>query len=223
MSFDPRTFNPAGVAAVASLTPDYTRVPWYGELLACTACTARQEARRVVPGAGLLSAEICVIGQNPGKDEDQRGEPFIGEGGKELDGWLRMLGLDRTKLLVTNIVKCHTENNRPPRPKEIETCEARWFARELEAFTHLRVIIPLGRPALFGLIGKQPSIPDVMEAWWVKAQFGETRELYVMPLAHPAYLLRAPAQRPVMYEKVLPAVKRYLQQEVPDVYARAAL
>lgn len=213
MSFD---FAPRPAA-------DYSAVPWYGDLLACTACPVRQEARRVVPGAGPLSAEICVIGQNPGVDEDKDGVPFIGAGGDELNVWLRMLGLDRSKILVTNVLKCHTENNRPPRAKEIETCEALWFKRELEAFPALKVVIPLGRPALVGIVGKMEKVPDVMEAWWVKAEVGEGRTLYVMPLAHPAYLLRTPTKRPVMYDRVLPAVKRYLQQEVPDVCARAAL
>lgn len=212
----------AATGFVVPTAPQYAQVPWYGELLACAACPARQEARRVVPGAGPLSAEICVIGQNPGEAEDEKGVPFIGKGGEELNAWLRLMGLDRAKLLVTNICKCHTEANRAPRPKEIETCESLWWKRELEAFTNLVVVIPLGRPALTGLVGKIGTLPDVMSASWFKAGFNE-RELHVLPLAHPAYLLRTPAQRPVMYEKVLPVVRDYLRREVPDVYQRAAL
>jgi DNA polymerase len=207
----------------AAPTAGYESLPWRAELLACTACTARAEARRVVPGVGPLSSEICIIGQNPGVDEDKDGVPFIGAGGDELNVWLRMLALDRNKLLVTNVLKCHTENNRPPRAQEIETCESKWFSRELASYPALKVIIPLGRPALFGIVGKMDRVPDVMEAWWVKADFEGGREVYVMPLAHPAYLLRTPTKRPEMYDRVLPAVKRYLQQEVPDVCARAAL
>lgn len=212
-----------GAGFVVPTTPQYPTLPWYGTLLACTACTARAEARRVVPGEGPLSAEICIIGQNPGQDEDDKGLPFVGKGGEELDVWLRMLGLRRDHLLVTNIVKCHTERNRLPRPKEIAACESLWWKRELEAFPGLRVVIPLGRPALTGLVGKLVSLPDVMQAWWMIADIPDTgRQLHIVPLAHPAYLLRMPAQRPVMYDRVLPMVKDYLRREVPDVYARAA-
>jgi len=212
----------AAAGFVVPTGPHYHEVPWYTQLLACTACPARQEARRVVPGQGPLAAEICIVGQNPGTDEDEKGVPFIGRSGDEVGVWLRLMGLDRAKVLVTNIVKCHTEGNRAPRPKEIETCESLWWKRELETFTNLAVVIPLGRPALLGLIGKQPSLPDVMEPWWVKAAFGE-RELHILPLAHPAYLLRTPAARPVMYEKVLPVLRDYMRREAPHVYQRAAL
>lgn len=203
--------------------PQYPNVPWFASLLACTACTLRQEARRVVPGDGPLSAEICVIGQNPGEDEDQKGVAFVGRGGDELNAWLRMLGLRRDRILVTNICKCHSERNRAPRPKEITTCETLWWKRELESFPSLRVVIPLGRPALFGLVGKLPSLPDVMEPWWMIADIPDTtRALHIVPLAHPAYLLRTPTQRPVMYDRVLPTVRDYLKREVPDAYQRAA-
>lgn len=221
MSFNVEDIN-RGSGFVVPTEPQYAQVPWFADLLACGACSARAEARRVVPGAGPLSAEICVVGQNPGEEEDQRGTPFIGKGGDELNAWLRMLGLNRERLLVTNIVKCHTERNRAPTGKEIVTCESLWWKRELEAFSRLQVVISLGRPALFGLVGKLTALPDVMEPQWMVAEFN-ARKLHILPLAHPAYLLRSPTQRAPMYDRVLPEAKKYLQKEVPDVYQRAAL
>jgi DNA polymerase len=221
MSLDIHRIN-AAAGFQTPTDPQYPTVPWFNELLACQACPARQEARRVVPGAGPLTAEIAVVGQNPGEEEDQTGVPFIGRGGDELNAWLRLLGLRRDAVLVTNICKCHTTNNRPPLPKEIQTCETLWWARELAAFARLKVIIPLGRPALLGLVGKVTPLPDVLEPWWMKAGFGE-RELIIIPLAHPAYLLRTPVARPTLYDRVLPVVRDYIRKEAADVYQRAAL
>lgn len=197
----------------------YDSVPWFADLLACRRCGCRDEAMRVVPGVGPRDAEIMVVGQNPGSEEDETGVPFVGRGGEELDVWLGLLGLSRQRIVVTNIVKCHTHNNRKPRTREITTCEEAWLRRELEAFP-VQVVIPLGRPALEGLVGKVKQIPEVMTPWWMSVDFGE-RALHLLPLPHPAYLLRMPGQRPLMYERVLPWVREYLQKEVPHVYARA--
>lgn len=197
----------------------YSAVPWYVELLMCRRCPVRDEALRVVPGDGPLDAGICLIGQNPGAEEDERGIPFVGEAGDELNQWLQFLRLDRAKLLITNALKCHTTRNRPPRPKELATCQT-WMAQELTTFTELQVLIPLGRPALSAIAGKVVGIPPVMSPWWMTVVFGE-RELHLLPLPHPSYLLRYPNQRPLIYQQLLPEVQKYLETKVPDVYARS--
>lgn len=84
----------------------YVTLPFYESLRACTACSARQEALQVVGGTGPVDARMLVIGQNPGEDEDRAGIPFIGNAGDEFNAWLALLGLDRQKLVVTNVVKC---------------------------------------------------------------------------------------------------------------------
>lgn len=196
--------------------------PWYGELLNCRACSARDEARRPVPGVGPIAAEILCIGQNPGEDEDIDGQPFIGRSGAELDSWLKELGLNRAKLLLTNIVHCHTTRNRVPTTKEIATCSELWLTKELQLCTQVQVLIPLGRPALEAVVGRGRTDFGALTPWWTTVEF-ETRTLHVLPLAHPAYLLRVPQQRGIMMKTVLPAVKRRLEEAVPEVYARAAL
>ena len=87
-----------------------------------------------MPGAGPLDAGIAFIGQNPGTDEDDAGIPFVGESGHMLDRWIRVLGLRRDRLLITNAVKCHTDRNRKPRKREMDTCQDAWLRRELESF-----------------------------------------------------------------------------------------
>lgn len=207
---------------------DYTAVPWLDRLLACRACPARDEARRVVPGSGPLDARIAVVGQNPDEAEDEMGVAFVGRAGQELDVWLDKLGLDRAKVLVTNALKCHTARNRKPRPKEMSTCRDLWFREELETFHAVQVLIPLGRPALeslfAGMAGLPATLPPAMDPWWMEVAVdavGGDRRFWVMPLPHPNYILRAPNLRPRMYEHLLPAVKSYLRIETPEAYARS--
>lgn len=193
---------------------------WYGSLLNCRACSCRDEARRPVPGVGPREAEIMIIGQNPGSDEDVEGVPFIGAGGQELDRWLRVLGLRRDRIIVTNAVLCHTDRNRVPNRFEIVTCRDQWMGKTLAFCTQVQVLVPLGRPALESVVGRQRTTFGALTPWWFTTEF-EGRTLHVTPLAHPAYLLRAPSQKGVMYRTVLPAVREYLERVVPDVCARA--
>ncbi len=193
-------------------------VDWYGELLNCRACSARDEARRPVPGVGPLDATLLCIGQNPGEEEDIDGQPFIGRSGGELDSWLTALGLQRSKLLLTNVVHCHTTRNRVPTNKEITTCSELWLAKELESCPNVRVIMTLGKPALEAVVsGRERPDYGAMVPWWTEVEW-QGRSFHVIPLAHPAYLLRVPSQRTVMFSAVLPAVKSRLREIAPELY-----
>ena len=105
-------FTPAGAApwtlttapAATPTTGDctgYRTLPFVSTLRACSACSCRAEAKQVVPGIGPVDARILVLGQNPGEEEDARGEPFLGAGGEELNVWLGILGLRRDRLAST--------------------------------------------------------------------------------------------------------------------------
>jgi len=213
-----------GIADLFEGREDYTTVPWLDRMLACRACRARDEARRVVPGSGPLDAEIAVVGQNPGEDEDAMGVAFVGRPGVELDTWLERLDLDRERVLITNAVKCHTARNRQPTPREATTCRDLWLRQEVETFANLRVLIPLGRPALQSLLGgAKQATPPAMQPWWTEVALDtdDARRLLVVPLPHPSYLLRSPGLRDRMYTEVLPTVRAYLMAQAPDVYTRA--
>jgi uracil-DNA glycosylase family 4 len=206
---------------LANVMPTFP--PWVAtEQAACTACSARNEALRVVPGWGPLDAEIMFLGQTPGDEEDRVGQPFVGYVGDEFDEWLAALSLDRAKVFVTNAVKCHTIQNRVPRPIELATCKDLWLRRELETYDKVQVLIPLGRPALATIIGKQAVLPGPLDPWHVKVLFEPAaRELFVIPLPHPAYLLRTKANKPEFLNTTLPKVREYLDTLVPDIYTRA--
>lgn len=193
------------------------RAPFVAELLACTKCTCRAEASQVVPGIGPQSAKLLFIGQNPGGDEDRDGVPFVGASGDELEKWLAILGVTRNDVAITNVVKCHTTDNRIPRAGEIDTCIEAWLPKELAYLTDLRIILPLGKPALKGLVGKDADLFPTMEFRTTELDIGG-RAIQLVPLPHPAYLLRNPSDRPRFFGSVLSEV-RALVARVGSVYA----
>lgn len=220
--FNPAALNTPPVEPLLTHDPaavGYRTLPFVPALRACTACRCRTEARQVVPGVGPLDARIMVIGQNPGEDEDQQGEPFLGAGGEILNGWLEQLGLVRERLVITNAVKCHTLKNRVPSAKELKTCSQLWLGEELGQLPDLQVVIPVGKPAATALLGKlAPPLTPLM-AHHFKVRLNGSRELRVFPLPHPAFLLRSRHLAPLMRETVLAHLKLTLQQETPAAYA----
>ncbi len=200
----------------------YFNAPWYGEMRACTACTARAEAKQVVTGIGPRDAEFMVLGRNPGKTEDGDGVPLVGRSGEELNTWLTKLGLDRQFFVITNLVKCHTTKDRPPKRPEIETCAGLWLRKEIAYLHKLRVIFPLGVEATSFLLGDHGASPGKLQAYAEIIEI-EGRRFHVLPIAHPSYLLRSRGKAQLLYNSVLPKVREYLRREVPDAYERAAL
>lgn len=199
----------------------YDDLPWYRELKGCAACGCRGEAKQVVPGIGAVAAELMVLGRNPGKDEDKSGFPLVGRSGSELDVWLDKLGLDRGKLVITNLVKCHTAKDRTPNVAEIQTCAGLWLRRELQALPALRVILPLGVEATKFLLGDRGASPGKLTAYAERIEV-EGRQFHVLPVAHPTFLLRAAGKKTQLYTSVLPRIREYLRRELPDVYERSA-
>lgn len=218
LSDEPDTRMPS-----ATGTPQYADVPWYRDLLACQACTCRAEASRVVPGEGPVDAQVAILGRNPGKDEDALGRPFVGRAGGELDLWIDQLGWAREKLLVLNLVKCHTTDDRDPRPKEVETCVKKWLHAELETFQHLRVLLTLGGEASRRVLGQRaPGMAKLsLVALYVRLDHWPDRPpLIVVPMAHPAYSLHKPSAR-VGMRALLAKVRAFLERQAPDAYRSA--
>lgn len=196
----------------------YSHAPFFSDLLACTACGCRAEAKRVVPGVGPRGAELMFIGRNPGRDEDTLGSPFIGKGGKELDVWLEKLRLDRGKVVITNAVKCHTKGDRPPKTAEMLICTENWLRRELEYFHKVKILFALGNDVTRFILGSDVESTGQLNAYWMNVRLGD-RTFTVIPLAHPGYLIRARSHLARMYDHVLPAIVRYLEKEHPWTYA----
>lgn len=102
------------------------------EVKVCVKCRLWKQRKHAVPGDGNINTEIMFVGEAPGRQEDLKGLPFVGEAGKLLDELLDEIGLSRGEVYITNIVKCRPPRNRDPRSDEIDTCTSLYLTRQVE-------------------------------------------------------------------------------------------
>lgn len=131
------------------LSPDQLR----SRILDCEACSARKECRSPTPFFPRETrSEVMMIGRNPGINEDIKGIPFVGRGGQVFEGWLRGLGIARDQIWLTNLLKCYTTKDRPPKKVEINTCWDLHLRRELQ-FCKPSFVVALGSEAFTATTG----------------------------------------------------------------------
>lgn len=153
------------------------------EIRACEKCPLHAAGRtNAVPGSGNYTAEIMFIGEGPGFNEDRQGLPFVGQSGKLLDELLSLIGMNRSQVFITNVVKCRPPENRDPLPEEVSTCTQAYLYRQIELIAP-KVIVTLGRFSM-GLFFPNAKITQIHgRAKW------ENGRAY-LPLYHPAAVLR---------------------------------
>ena len=155
----------------------------------CRGCPLWETRTNVVFGTGNEKAEIMLVGEGPGENEDLQGEPFVGRAGKLLDDMLRMIGLSRREnVYIANMVKCRPPKNRDPLPGEQEACW-HWLQEQI-GLIRPKLIVCLGRIAAARLI--RPDFKITRE----HGQWTERDGVRYMALYHPAALLRDPNRRP---------------------------
>ncbi|MFT5171726.1 MAG: uracil-DNA glycosylase family 4 [Candidatus Marinamargulisbacteria bacterium] len=155
----------------------------------CTQCPLSETRNQVVFGAGPVSADIMVIGEAPGEQEDLKGEPFIGRSGQLLTKIFESVNIDRKKdVYIANTVKCRPPKNRTPVASEIKTCRP-FLIRQIQLIKP-KVLILLGAPALKTILEEPLAISKVRGNWYQGKVPYMTAPLHVMPLFHPSYLLR---------------------------------
>lgn len=154
------------------------------QVLPCTACPLHERRKNTVFGAGNPDAEVILVGEAPGADEDRQGEPFVGKSGQLLTKILAAIGYAREDVFICNILKCRPPNNRDPQATEVEKCEPH-LRRQL-AILRPRVICCLGRVAAQTLLGTDTSLKRLRAAVHFYAG------VPVMATYHPAALLRNP-------------------------------
>lgn len=125
-------------------------------LRSCTRCTLANSRTRVVVGSGPSDPALIVIGEAPGRHEDEGGEPFVGRSGQLLFRLLGEIGLRREQCFVTNVVKCRPPANRPPRPGEIAAC-APWFEEQMRSVGAAPLLV-LGATAARSVFGQSRGI-----------------------------------------------------------------
>jgi DNA polymerase len=156
----------------------------------CRACKLGTQRRHAVPGVGHPAARVMVVGEAPGAEEDQRGEPFVGAAGRLLDNMLRAIGLardaadGRDAVFIANVIKCRPPGNRNPEPDEIAQC-APILRRQIE-LVRPQLLLALGRFAAQTLTGSTEPIGRLRQ------QRLQYQGIPLVVSYHPAYLLRAP-------------------------------
>jgi len=147
----------------------------------CTQCRLHRGRTQAVPGEGPIDADVFLIGEAPGREEDASGRPFVGSAGKVLEAALAVAGLPRKAVFITNVVKCRPPENRAPRADEIETCRP-FLLGQIEA-VRPKVLVTLGSTALRALMGKDI---ELRQARGKMLGFGA---IPVLPTYHPAAIL----------------------------------
>lgn len=172
------------------------------ECLACEGCALAETRHNVVFGDGAENAEILFIGEGPGQNEDEQGKPFVGRAGKLLDDMMEMVGLDRTKVYIANIVKCRPPKNRDPLNVEQDACIG-WLRRQT-ALLNPKIIVCLGRIAAKAIIKNDYRITQEHGQWF------ERNGIQMTAIYHPAALLRDVSKRPDTFEdmKAIQAMAR---------------
>jgi DNA polymerase len=165
----------------------------------CTACVLHSNRRRSVFARGSIDAQLVMVGEGPGQEEDLRGLPFVGPAGQLLDRMIHAMGFERDEVYICNIVKCRPPNNRTPQPEEAIAC-ARFLTPQLELVSP-RVIVALGRCAAEHLGVAAPAGP------W-RGRWNSYRDIPVMPTYHPAFLLRSPEYKRVVWEDLQEVLAR---------------
>ena len=151
---------------------------------ACTKCRLCEDRRHTVPGEGAAAARLVVIGEGPGKTEDETGRPFVGQAGELLTKILAAIGLAREQVFICNVVKCRPPQNRTPLYDEIASCLPYLF-RQLEILQP-KVILAMGNTAIQTLLNTKQSLGAL------RGKTHRFRGIPVVVTYHPAALLRNP-------------------------------
>jgi uracil-DNA glycosylase family 4 len=167
----------------------------------CTRCKLCKLGRtQIVFGVGNPHAQLMFVGEAPGQDEDLQGEPFVGRAGQLLTKIIEAIGLSRGDVYIANVIKCRPPNNRNPEPDEVATCEPFLF-RQIDAIKP-KVIVALGTFAAQTLLKTRTPITRLRGVWT------DYHGIPLMPTFHPAYLLRNPAEKRVVWQDIQEVMKR---------------
>lgn len=163
----------------------------------CTRCELYTTRTQTVFGVGNQQADIMIIGEAPGADEDRQGEPFVGRAGQLLNEMLRAIGLLRNDVYIANILKCRPPNNRDPKPEEAQQCSEYLYSQI--ALVNPKIILVVGRIAAHRLLQTDTSLSKLRGRLHVHVETG----IPLIVTYHPAYLLRAPTEKRKAWEDLL--------------------
>ncbi len=171
----------------------------------CRKCEELAEYRdassyKTVPGVGLPNADVMVIGEAPGQNEAEQGEPFVGKAGRLLTNILKAAGWKREQIFITNILKCRPPNNRDPEKAEADNCR-QFLDMQIKAINP-KWILCFGRIASIFLLGKDSDTTIGS----LRGEIHEFEGRKVICTYHPSYLLRQPAAKKDVWDDLQPAI-----------------
>ncbi|TAL22618.1 MAG: uracil-DNA glycosylase [Nitrospirae bacterium] len=166
----------------------------------CQRCKLSKGRTNLVFGEGSVDARILFIGEGPGREEDLQGRPFVGDAGQLLTKLIEKMGFKREAVYIGNIVKCRPPMNRAPEDDEINACSS-FIKRQAEIISP-KVIIALGRISAQTLIASRIPISKL------RGRFYEYCGIPLMPTFHPAYLLRNPKDKKLVWEDAQKVLER---------------
>jgi len=161
----------------------------------CQRCKLAQHRSHLVFGVGNPRARLVFVGEAPGRDEDRQGEPFVGRAGQLLTEIItKGMRLERNDVYIANVIKCRPPENRNPEPDEVASCEP-FLLRQLELISP-EVIVALGKFAVQTLLRTKAPITQLRGRWY------DYHGIKLMPTFHPAYLLRNPGDKRLVWEDI---------------------
>lgn len=155
----------------------------------CRACDLCQSRTQTVFGVGNRDADLMIIGEAPGADEDRQGEPFVGRAGQLLTAMLRAIGLAREDVFIANILKCRPPGNRNPTPEEAAACQG-FLQRQID-LVKPRLILSVGAVSAHNLLGTDEAVGRLRR----REHRYEPGDIPLLVTYHPAYLLRRPGEK----------------------------
>ena len=186
-------------------SPDPAKMDWDAletAVSGCRACGLCETRTNTVFGVGSRTADLLIIGEAPGADEDRAGEPFVGRAGQLLNRMLAAIGLAREQVYIANVLKCRPPGNRDPRPEEAKECEA-YLMRQIELLGP-RAILCVGRVAAQHVLQTDAPLGSLRGRW---LEF-RTGSIPLRVTYHPAYLLRSPDQKVKVWEDLVEVARR---------------
>ncbi len=202
LGFDSLILNTEKLSTKRILTPDRVSalMKLREEIGDCKRCKLSKQRKNIVFGEGNPEASLMFIGEAPGSEEDIQGRPFVGEAGQLLNRLIIKMGFKREEVYIANIVKCRPPFNRDPEEDEIKTCFP-FLERQIEVISP-SVIVSLGRISAWTLL--RTKIPITR----LRGKFYDYKGIPLMPTFHPAYLLRNPKDKWLVWSDMQQVIER---------------
>jgi DNA polymerase len=207
-AFEPLPPAPASPPIIDSEPPTLGWEELRRTVASCTACALHQGRTQTVFGVGNEHADLMIIGEAPGADEDRQGEPFVGRAGQLLNAMLAAIGLAREQVYIANIVKCRPPGNRDPHVDEAAACQG-YLYRQIELIAP-RLILSVGRVSAHNLLHTESAVGRLRG----RTHRFQPGDIPLIVTYHPAYLLRRPEEKAKAWQDLQAAYR--LLSETPD-------